>query len=86
MSKLTKLVTSLLNDAADYPFTDIEKVLIAFGYQEVRARGSHHMFRHPDGRGIPAIPKKGGKRVKKTYVKRIVQILELKEWYEQQKG
>ena len=85
MSKLEKLVASLLNDAGDYPFSDVKRILIAFGCQEVRVRGSHHIFRHADGRKIPAIPTKGGKTVKKAYVKELVQILELEEWYEQQR-
>ena len=57
----------------------------AFGFHDVRSKGSHHMFRHPDGRKLPAISKKG-KKVKKVYVKKIVQILELEEWYEEQKN
>lgn len=83
MSKLEKLIASLLRDSADYPFSDVEKVLNAFEFYEERSKGSHHIFRKPGGPSLPAIPKKGGKTVKKTYVKRIVQILELEEWYEQ---
>lgn len=83
MTKLEKLVESFLSNSSDFKFSDVEQVLKAFGFQELRSKGSHHIFGHPDGRKLPSIPKKSGK-VKKTYVKRIVQILELKEWYEQQ--
>ena len=86
MTKLEKLVESFLSNSSDFKFSDVERVLNAFGFQELRSKGSHHVFGHPDGRKMPAIPKKSGKKVKRTYVKRIVQILELKEWYEQQKG
>lgn len=84
MTKLEKLVESFLSNSNDFKFSDVEKVLSAFGFEEVRSKGSHHMFRHPDGREPLSIPKKG-KKVKKTYIKRIVQLLELEEWYEQQK-
>lgn len=83
MSKLEKLVASLLNDAGDYSYSDAKKVLSDFGFKEVRVKGSHHTFRHEDGR-TQVIPLKHGKRVKKVYIKEIVQLLELKEWYEQQ--
>lgn len=84
MSKLEKLVASLLRDSSDYSFSDLKKVLIAFGYVEVRIRGSHHTFRNPDGQ-TQVIPKKHGKKVRKPYVKRTVKILNLEDWYEQQK-
>ena len=84
MTKLEKLVGSFLSNSSDFRFSDVEKVLSAFGFQEVRSKGSHHMFRHSDGRKLPPIPKKGTK-VKKIYIRRIVQLLELAEWYEQQK-
>jgi len=85
MSKLEQLIASLLKDAGEYPFADVEKALIAFGCEKVRSKGSHHIFRHPTIKGLPSIPKKGGKNVKRYYVKEIVKVLELKEWYEQQK-
>lgn len=85
MSKLEKLVASLLSETNDHSFSDLEKVLLAFGFVEVRSRGSHHVFQDDEGRKPISIPKKGGKKVKKTYVKRVVQILKLEEWYEQQK-
>jgi len=85
MSKLEKLIASLLADSGEYPFSDTKKVLSKFGFLEVRIRGSHHTFRHEDGR-IQVIPVKHGKTVKKSYVKETVELLKLKEWYEQRKG
>lgn len=82
MTKLEKLVESFISNSGEFRFSDVERVLNAFDFQELRSKGSHHIFGHSDGRKMPAIPKK----VKRTYVKRIVQILELEEWYEQQKG
>lgn len=84
MSKLEKLVASLLNDAGDYSYSDTKKVLSNFGFKEIRSKGSHHTFRHEDGR-TQIVPLKHGKRVKKFYIKEIVNLLALEEWYEQQK-
>ncbi|MEL6453990.1 MAG: type II toxin-antitoxin system HicA family toxin [Cyanobacteria bacterium J06623_5] len=86
MSKLEKLVASLLRDAGEYPYSDVEKVANAFGFQDIRSKGSHHTFRHSDGRQLSTIVKKGGNRFKRIYVKKIVKQLELQEWYEQKKG
>ncbi|HKI05540.1 MAG TPA: type II toxin-antitoxin system HicA family toxin [Thermoanaerobaculia bacterium] len=37
---------------------EIIEILVAFGFMEVRQRGSHKQFRHPDGRGttVPVHP------------------------------
>ncbi len=42
MSKLKKLIEYLLSRPPEARFEDISYVLEAFGYQEVRSRGSHH--------------------------------------------
>lgn len=65
MTKLEKLVASLLKDAGDYPYADIEKIANAFGFEEVRSKGSHHTFRHADGRQLPTIAKKAETESKK---------------------
>ncbi|MEL7359363.1 MAG: type II toxin-antitoxin system HicA family toxin [Cyanobacteria bacterium J06560_6] len=85
MSKLEKLVASLLSDAGEYDFSDTKKVLITFGFVESRVKGSHHVFKHKDGRR-QVIPVKHGKKVKKFYVKETVELLQLKEWYEKRRG
>lgn len=85
MSKLEKLVASLLGDSKDHVFSDLKKVLLAFGFEENRSSGSHHVFKHPDGRR-QVIPKKHGKKVRKVYVDKAVKALNLVEWYEKQKN
>ena len=86
MSELEKLVASLLRDAGDYPYSDVEKVANAFGFKDVRSKGSHHTFKHSDGRQLSTVAKKGGNRVKRVYVKKIVKQLKLQEWYDQKQG
>jgi predicted RNA binding protein YcfA (HicA-like mRNA interferase family) len=81
MSKIEKLVASLLGDSNDHSFSDIKKVLLEFGFVESRSKGSHHVFKHKDGRR-QIVPKEHGKKVKKPYVNETVKLLQLAEWYE----
>jgi predicted RNA binding protein YcfA (HicA-like mRNA interferase family) len=83
--KLTKLVERFLSEPPEVRFEEARYLLEAFGFEEVRSKGSHHIFRHPDKR-MQIIPKSGGKRVKKPYVKEIVRLLNLEEWYENQQN
>ncbi|MFM7907283.1 MAG: type II toxin-antitoxin system HicA family toxin, partial [Microcystis sp.] len=57
-------------------FEDVKQILEAFEFLEVRSTGSHHIFRHGDGR-MQTIPKKGGQKVKKVYIKQIIKLLKL---------
>lgn len=84
--KLTKLVKRFLSEPPEVRFEEARYLLEAFGFVEVRSKGSHHIFRHPDKRMQITIPKSGGKRVKKPYVKEIVRLLKLEEWYDNQQG
>jgi predicted RNA binding protein YcfA (HicA-like mRNA interferase family) len=83
MAKFHKLVLSFLKNPIEVSFADVKRLLTEFGFHEDSISGSHHMFRHEDGRMI-SIPIKGGHKVKGIYVKKINQLLNLEEWYEQQ--
>lgn len=85
IAKLEKLVASLLCESGEYNFSDAKKVLLAFGFAEDRVKGSHHVFKHRDGRR-QVIPVKHGKKVKKFYINETVELLQLKEWYEKRRG
>jgi predicted RNA binding protein YcfA (HicA-like mRNA interferase family) len=76
MGKLEKLIELFLRQPPEVKFTDVCYLLEAFDYSEQRSKGSHHTFSHPNGETI-VIPKVGGKKVKRVYVKRIIEILEL---------
>ena len=76
MSKLDKLIQKFLAHPAEVRFEDVSYILEAFGYVEVRSRGSHHSFENAEGNVI-VIPKKGGKLVKRTYVEQIIRPLNL---------
>jgi predicted RNA binding protein YcfA (HicA-like mRNA interferase family) len=79
MGKLTKLIQNFLANPPDVRFEDVRYVLEAFGFREKRSRGSHHTFENEEGEVI-VIPKKGGQKVKRFYIQRIVELLELEDW------
>jgi predicted RNA binding protein YcfA (HicA-like mRNA interferase family) len=80
MGKLEKLIEKFLRDPPELNYDDVYYLLINFGFQEVSAKGSHHTFRNSKGQKI-TVPKKGGKLVKRTYLKQIVNLLKLEEWH-----
>ena len=59
MSKIAKLIKHLLSRPPEARFTEISYVLKAFGYQEIRVRGSHHVFEN-DRDDVIIVPKKDG--------------------------
>jgi predicted RNA binding protein YcfA (HicA-like mRNA interferase family) len=78
MSQLEKLIQLFLSYPVEVRFEEVRRILTAFGFEEVRSKGSHHTFRHEDGR-IQVVPKKEGQKVKGIYIKQIVKLLRLEE-------
>jgi predicted RNA binding protein YcfA (HicA-like mRNA interferase family) len=78
MGRLEKIVEQFLREPPEVRFEDVFYLLTAFGFEEIRSKGSHHTFRKADGTKI-TVPKKGGKMVKGVYVKQIIELLKLKE-------
>jgi predicted RNA binding protein YcfA (HicA-like mRNA interferase family) len=78
MSKLEKLIKKLLSRPPEARFDDIYTILKAYGYQEIRSKGSHHAFENDRG-DVIIIPKKGGQKVKKTYIEEIIKKLNLED-------
>ncbi len=81
MANLVKIVGEMLEKPTDMLFGQVEIVLHSFGYErKSTSGGSHFVYRK---RGCPpiTIPKKS-KKVKRCYIVRIVDILNLEEWYE----
>ena len=79
MSKLSRLVEQFLSNPPEARFEDVQYVLEAFGFEEKRSKGSHHTFADTQGR-VLTISKKGGQKVKRAYIKRVVELLNLEEW------
>lgn len=85
MSQLIKLVRLVLSCPSKTSFEEVKRLLEAFDFQEVRSNGSHSMFRHEDKRMI-SVPKKSGKKVKRVYIKQVIQLLKLEDWHDQEEG
>lgn len=64
---------------------DVRRLLELFDYKERRNPGSECIF-HKKGAYPINVPTVGGRRVKSVYVKRIIRLLSLEEWYERNKG
>jgi predicted RNA binding protein YcfA (HicA-like mRNA interferase family) len=75
VGKLEKLIELFLRQPPEVRFADVLYLLEAFGYIE-QPKGSHHTFSDPDGKTI-VIPKVSGQKVKRVYVKRIIELLDL---------
>ncbi len=82
MSQLEKLVAKFLRQPPEVRFEEVVKLLEAFDYRQHPAGGSHFTFVKRGARPI-TVPTVKGRRVKKYYVQRINEILELEEWYEE---
>ncbi|WP_347272276.1 type II toxin-antitoxin system HicA family toxin [Pseudanabaena sp. FACHB-1998] len=54
-------------------------MLEGLGFHEARSKGSHHVFRNELGRQL-TIPKTGGQKVKRPYIQKIVEMLNLEDW------
>lgn len=81
MGKLHKLVEQFLRKPTEVDFDDVSYILEAFDFAEKRSKGSHHSYRDSQGKKI-TIPKKKGQKVKGIYVQKVVDLLNLQEWYD----
>ena len=55
---------------------EIIKILESLGFEEVRQRGSHKQFRHPDGRGT-TVPVHGGRDISPILLRQIIKDIAL---------
>ncbi|MEQ1896903.1 MAG: type II toxin-antitoxin system HicA family toxin [Vicinamibacterales bacterium] len=55
---------------------DVVALLEAFGFAEVRQRGSHRQFRHADGRGT-TVPMHQGRDISPTLLRQIAKDIGL---------
>jgi len=84
MTRLEKLVGLFLREPPEVSFHDVVKVLEAFGYKERPSKSGHRVFIKPGEYPI-TVPTVKGRRVKRVYVRKIVERLGLEEWYEKQR-
>ena len=54
----------------------LEKVLLNLGFQDVRQKGSHVFYRHPDGRAT-TIPHHGGRDISRPLLREILREIDV---------
>jgi predicted RNA binding protein YcfA (HicA-like mRNA interferase family) len=77
VSKRDKLRRKLRNNPKGVRFSDLETLLIQFGFILVRVKGSHHFFQYQQGeiKAIMVVPLHGN-AVKLQYVKNSIELLD----------
>jgi len=81
MAGLEKLVERFLKEPPEVSFHDVVKVLEAFGYEERPSKSGHRVFAKL-GQYPITVPTVKGRRVKRVYVRKLIERLGLEEWYE----
>ncbi len=79
MGKLSKLIQKFLASPPEVRFEEVRTLLEGLGFHEARSKGSHHIFRDELGKQL-TIPKTGGQKVKRPYIQKIVELLNLEDW------
>jgi len=85
LASVVKIVGKFLREPSgpEFDFEEVKKVLEKFGYELSGGSGSHFCFRRKRSPLINLPMHKG--KVKRKYVKEVVKILNLEEWYEKNK-
>ncbi len=80
--RLVKLAGKILANRKSVEFNDLKRLLEGFSFECRQPRGgsSHFVFRRPGTFPI-SVPK--NRPVNKTYVDQVIDLLDLEEWYEQ---
>jgi len=86
MSQLDKLVEQFLREPSEISFADVAKVLEAFGYVERPSRGGSHRAFVKTGHPPKIVPTIKGRRVKRAYIRMVIENLNLEDWYEEKHG
>ncbi len=78
MTQLEKALSRLQARPPEARAEDVRRVLTAYGFREVRQRGSHLTFVHAERRGF-TLPLSHGKTVKRAYIVELLGRLNLDE-------
>lgn len=77
MNQLEKLIARLKAGSASADYSDVRRLLEAFGWTVDRHRGSHVSFKRGRDDGTITIALVSGRRVKRTYVMLILERLDI---------
>jgi predicted RNA binding protein YcfA (HicA-like mRNA interferase family) len=73
MTKKKKLIEKFQNSRGEVNLEEVRKILRIIGYDLVRIRGSHHMFRNKNEDGITIAVHNG--KITKAYAKVVKNII-----------
>jgi len=75
-----KKVNSIIKNPKNVTVDELCRVLVSFGYEERSGKGSHKVFtrKNSDPMTVPY-----QKPVNKVYVKKVIELLALEEWYDE---
>ncbi len=82
MAKLKKIVFKMLCRPSEMQFSEIKKVLKAFNWRLENIDGSHFHYENDDQPGVILIIVVHKKKVWRYIIIRIIEPLNLEEWYE----
>jgi predicted RNA binding protein YcfA (HicA-like mRNA interferase family) len=57
-------------------FKTMDKVLISWGFTNIRSKGSHYFYRHPDGR-TTTLPNHPGRDLSRPLIREILREIEM---------
>jgi predicted RNA binding protein YcfA (HicA-like mRNA interferase family) len=79
---LVKIADKILKNPKKVAFEELSRLLEGFGFECRQPKGgsSHYIFRKAGSQPI-SVPK--AKPVNQAYVKQVVKLLNLEEWYEE---
>jgi len=82
--KLKKLIEEILALPVEIEIGKIETILVYFGWRKNKVKGSHFYY-YKDGEFPLVIPTLKGREIKIDYIKKVIEFLNLEEWYENHK-
>ncbi len=65
-----------MNRLPSVDFKTLDKVLLNLGFEQVRQKGSHIFYRHPDGR-TTTVPNHPGRDIARPLLREILREIEL---------
>lgn len=83
MASLEKLVKKMCGLPSEMRLEELRNILKSFGWKEGKAKGDHFNFKK--GNSYMVVPAIKGRSVRRIYIKRVRDKLNLEEWYENHK-
>jgi predicted RNA binding protein YcfA (HicA-like mRNA interferase family) len=82
--KLIKRFEAFLSEPKEIKYEDFDKILNFLGYFAKKNIGgsSHEIFINKETSIQIVIPRVSGKRVKQWYIKKVIKLLNLRDWFE----